>query len=109
MKLNLKDALGSLDYHELVDLHEDLEGGGHSTRALVKDRILEKEKEMGKLCQVCQSEIDPHSTSNYTLLLGPEGLRRKASFCAIDCLEYFLKNLKDLRQATVDKHVQQTD
>jgi hypothetical protein len=94
MKMKLKDAIGSMDYPDLVDLHEDLDKGGHSTRHLVKETILAKEKEMGKLCHVCQSEIDPHSTTNYTLLLGPEGLRRKASFCAIDCLKYFIGSLE---------------
>jgi hypothetical protein len=90
MKLKIKDAIGSMDYHDLVELHEDLGNGGHVTRELVKGVILDKEKEMGRLCHVCQSEIDPHSTTNYTLLLGPEGLRRKASFCALDCLKYFI-------------------
>jgi hypothetical protein len=94
MKLKLKDAIGSMDYHELVDLHEDLDKGGHSTRQLVKETILLKEKEMGKLCHVCQSEINPNSTTNFTLLLGPEGLRRKASFCAVDCLKYFIDSME---------------
>lgn len=99
MKLKLKDAIGSMDYHDLVDLHEDLREGGHATRNLVEQKILEKEKEIGKFCHVCQSEIDPHSTTNYTLLLGPEGLRRKASFCAIDCMKYFITQLEDRKKA----------
>lgn len=99
MKLKLKDAIGSMDYNDLVDLHEDLKDGGHATRDLVEKRILEKEKEMGRFCHVCQSEIDPHSTTNYTLLLGPEGLRRKASFCAIDCMKYFISRLEERKKA----------
>jgi hypothetical protein len=94
MNLRLKDAISSVDYHELVDFHEDLENGAIATKQLVKETILAKEKEMGKMCHVCQSEIDPHSTHNYTLLLGPEGLRRKASFCALDCLKYFLSDIE---------------
>ena len=102
MKLKMKDAIGSMDYHDLVELHEDLDKGGHVTRELVKSVILEKEKELGKLCHICQSEIDPHSTTNYTLLLGPEGLRRKASFCAIDCLKYFI-SAEEQRKAEFQK------
>lgn len=98
MKLKLKDAIGSMEYHDLVELHEDLREGGHSTRKLVEQRIVEKEKEMGRLCAVCNSEIDPHSTSNYTVLLGPEGLRRKASFCALDCLKFFISNLEKRKE-----------
>jgi len=94
MKMRFKDALSNIDYHELVGLHEDLEKGGHAIRGEVKNAILEKEKELGKFCHVCQTEIDPHSMSNYTILLGPEGLRRKASFCALDCLKYFISDIE---------------
>ncbi len=98
MKLNLRDALASIDYHELVDIHKDLVEGGHGLRQQVKDEIIKKERELGKLCHVCQSEIDPNSTHNYTLLLGPEGLRRKASFCALDCLKYFLSETEKQKE-----------
>jgi hypothetical protein len=103
MRLKLGDAIGSMDYHDLVDLNIDLQGGGHATRQLVEQRIKDKEKEMGKLCQVCQSEIDPHSTSNYTILLGPEGLRRKASFCALDCMKYFISTLEARKEEQAKK------
>lgn len=103
MKLKLNDAIGSLDYDDLVNLHEDLKKGGHALRRMVTGKILEKEKEHGKHCAVCQSEIDPHSTTNFTLLLGPEGLRRKASFCAIDCLKYFISNIEK-RKAELKKN-----
>jgi hypothetical protein len=107
MKLRLKDAISSVDYDELVDLHEDLENGATAAKQLVKDTILAKEKELGKFCHVCQSEIDLHSTHNYTLLLGPEGLRRKASFCALDCLKYFLSDIErrqeDIKRRQTEK------
>lgn len=98
MKLKLNDAIGSLDYDDLVQLHEDLREGGHSLRGMVERKIVEKEKEHGKSCCVCSSEIDPHSTSNYTLLLGPEGLKRKASFCALDCLKYFVAGIEKRKE-----------
>jgi hypothetical protein len=101
----LKEAINSVDYHELVDLHEDLEKGGVATKQLIKDAILAKEKELGKLCHVCQSELDPNSTHNYTLLLGPEGLRRKASFCALDCLKYFLSDMEQRQEQLKKKLV----
>jgi hypothetical protein len=94
MKLKLHDALGSMEYDDLVDLHKDLKQGAINTRKLVEDRIVQKEKEMGKQCVVCQADIDPSVPSNYTLLFGPEGLRRKASFCAIDCLKYFIADME---------------
>lgn len=98
MKLKVDDAIKSLDYDDLVRLNEDLREGGHSTRALVEKRIVEKEKEHGRFCQVCQCEIDPHSTQNYTILFGPEGLKRRASFCALDCLKYFIAAIEKRRE-----------
>jgi hypothetical protein len=102
MKLKLHDAIGSLEYDDLVNLHEDLKEGGHSLRSIVEKKIVEKEKEMGKLCSVCSNEIDPHSPNNYTMLLGPEGLRRKANFCAIDCMKYFITQM-EMRKAEFKK------
>lgn len=104
MKMTLKDAIGSLDYEDLVKLNEDLKEGGFDFKALIEQKIVEKEKEQGKYCHVCQNEIDLHSTNNYTILLGPEGLRRKASFCALDCLKYFISSMEERK-----KNVQKPD
>ncbi|MBU2560981.1 MAG: hypothetical protein KKD17_01695 [Nanoarchaeota archaeon] len=109
MKLKLHDAIGSLDYTDLVDLHEDLKEGGHSLRSMVEKKIVDKEKEQGKQCCVCNSEIDVHSTNNFTLLLGPEGLRRKACFCAIDCMKYFIDGLEKRKEALKKKAAWQED
>jgi hypothetical protein len=108
MKLRLNDAIKSIGYHDLVDLHEDLKEGGHRLRSVVEKRIVEKEKEQGKHCSVCQSEIDIHSPNNYTILLGPEGLRRKASFCALDCMKYFISNLEKRKEALKNKLAERT-
>jgi hypothetical protein len=97
MKLKLHDAIGSMDYDDLVELNRDLQQGGISIKRLVEEKIINKEKEMGKHCVACNSEIDPSRTSNYTLLFGPEGLRRKATFCALDCLKYFITDLERRR------------
>lgn len=94
MKLKLHDAIGSLEYDDLVELHRDLKQGALNTRKMVEEKIVQKEKELGKHCVVCQNDIDPGLTGNYTLLFGPEGLRRKAQFCALDCLKYFLNDME---------------
>jgi hypothetical protein len=107
MKLKIDDAIRSMDYADLVRLHEDLKQGGHALRRMVTDKILEKEKEHGKHCAVCQSDVDPHSTTNFTLLLGPEGLKRKASFCAIDCLKYFISNIEKRKAELKKKAVEE--
>ena len=97
MKLKLHDAIGNMDYDDLVELNRDLDQGGINIKQMVADNIINKEKEMGKHCVACQSEIDPSRTGGYTLLFGPEGLRRKATFCAVDCLKYFITDLEKRR------------
>lgn len=97
MKLKLHDAIGSIDYDDLVELNRDLDQGGINIKQMVAEKIIQKEKEMGKHCVACHSEIDPAKASNYTLLFGPEGLRRKATFCAVDCLKYFITDLEKRR------------
>ena len=42
-------------------------------------------------CFNCESEID-QSKNYFTLILGPNGLRRKAKFCAKDCLLNCINN-----------------
>ena len=99
MKLKLNDAIGSIDYDDLVELNRDLEQGGSSIKQLVKEHIVRKENEMGKRCNVCQAEIDVSKTNNFTMLFGPEGLRRKANFCALDCMKYFIADLEKRKAA----------
>lgn len=103
MKLKLHDAIKSIDYEDLVELNRDLKQGALNTRQLVEEQIVNKEREMGKTCHMCQSEIDPSNTNNFTLLFGPEGLRRKANFCAIDCMKYFISDLERRRNAYKQK------
>ena len=98
MKLKIRDAIGSMDYDDLVELNRDLNQGGIGIKEMVSERIVQKEKEMGKHCIACHAEIDPSKASNYTLLFGPEGLRRKATFCAVDCLKYFINDLERRRE-----------
>jgi hypothetical protein len=106
MKLKLTDAIGCLDYEDLVKLNEDLVEGGHELKNMVETHIVKKEKEQGKYCSVCQSEIDVHSTNNYTMLLGPEGLRRKASFCALDCMKFFITEMENRKKSFAEKKLQ---
>lgn len=98
LKLKIDDAINSLDYEDLVKLNQDLREGGHGLRSMVEQNIVKKEAESGKMCHVCHSDIDPHSPQNFTITLGPEGLRRRASFCALDCLKFFITNLEKHRE-----------
>lgn len=72
-------------------LQKDLNSG--NIEKLINKRLQEKiEKNENRVCPVCHT---PVREENLTLVFGPEGFRKKASFCALDCLEYFLNKVKD--------------
>ena len=97
MKYRLKDVVGTLDFSELQKISNDLDKGGIHLKKLVKDEIKKNEKLHDKHCSVCANKIHPEDMNNYTLVFGPESFKKKASFCAIDCMEYFLHNLKKIK------------
>lgn len=87
----LAKLIESLDEDDLKLIKKDLEVG--NIERLISKKLQEKkETDFNKVCPVCQSEI---GEENMTLIFGPKGLRKKASFCAIDCLEYFLNRIKN--------------
>ena len=87
----LARLIESLDEQDLKLIKKDLEAG--NIDRLINIRLQEKkEADFNKVCPVCQSQI---GEENLTLIFGPEELRKKASFCAIDCLEYFLNKIKE--------------
>src|SRR3989338_8758226 len=95
MAIGLKEAFEAMDYDELMKLKMELETGGFNIKRMVVQKVREKEKLHEKKCATCSAEIEPYSIGNYTLLFGPEDFKKKASFCATDCLEYFLEQLKN--------------
>ncbi len=87
----LARLIESLDEQDLKLIKKDLEAG-NIDRLISKKLQEKKETDFNKVCPVCQSQI---GEENLTLIFGPEELRKKASFCAIDCLEYFLNKIKE--------------
>jgi hypothetical protein len=49
-------------------------------------------------CCVCESRINPYSPFNFSLSFGPKDIRRKARFCGLDCLSYFIGNLREMTE-----------
>ncbi len=95
MKKSIDEVMEMLDLDEVIRVKKDLDNGGENLNRVLKKKIKEELKKHDKFCCVCDSRIDPYSVANFTLIFGPEDMKKKASFCAIDCLEYFLKNLRD--------------
>ncbi len=86
----VKDIINVVEYDELLNIQKDLNSGGVHLKNLVEGKLKEHQKEHSKICSVCSNDIKPESTENYTLVFGPESFRKKASFCALDCMEYFI-------------------
>lgn len=87
----LSRIINELDEDELELIKKDLEEG--HIEKLINQKINEKrERDFNKVCPVCQTPIDEDSL---TLIFGPKGLKRKASFCALDCLQYFVNKIKE--------------
>jgi hypothetical protein len=86
----LAKLIESLDEEDLKLIKKDLEAG--NVERLIRKKLEEKkETDFNKVCPVCQSQI---GDEGLTLIFGPADFRKKASFCALDCMEYFLDKIK---------------
>ena len=94
MKNKLRDVMDTLDFDELIKMKNDIDTGSIHLKNLIDNQIEKKEKVHEQHCCVCSNSIHPEDTNNFTLVFGPKSFRKKATFCAIDCLQYFLENIK---------------
>ena len=94
----LSKFLSKLEHYELVKLKQEMENGNLDVEKEVQENIKEIEKKHSKFCTTCSNTLNLYNTNNYTLILGPEDFRKKASFCGLDCLEYFIIKLKQMKK-----------
>ncbi len=99
----LTDVLGSLDYEELVNLHRDLYNGGSNVKQLITNRIKEINTTESRICGTCGSPINLRISKEFTMIFGPFDLKKRVSFCALDCMEYFLARLKRVASKNIEK------
>ena len=92
MKHKFKEFLENLDYNEVLEFQKQLKDKGSITRKVLNDHINVIERINSRVCATCGNEIQ--HTKNLSLHFGPEDFKKKASFCAFDCLEFFLDQLK---------------
>ena len=93
MKVKLRDILEAIDEEELYKLKNDLTRGGVFLRKLVEDKIKAREGNKTGYCITCGEDLAKKGSS-YSLIFGPDDFRKKAQFCEVDCLEYFISGLK---------------
>lgn len=98
LRKKVSDVIGMLEYEELVDLQRDLFGGGTVIKQAVTNRIKAVNESQTRICATCGSAVNLGQNYEYTLIFGPKDLKKRASFCAVDCLEYFFAQLKSISE-----------
>ncbi|MBS3122244.1 hypothetical protein J4434_05165 [Candidatus Woesearchaeota archaeon] len=93
MNILIKEFIDSIDEEELYKLQYDLSKGSIALKKTVEEKIKEIENRKRKHCAVCGEEL-VEKEGVYTLIFPHENLTKKASFCATDCMEFFLGKLK---------------
>ncbi|MBT4823683.1 hypothetical protein HN695_06550 [Candidatus Woesearchaeota archaeon] len=97
MKLTVKEFVEAIDEEELYKLQYDLTKGAVCLKQLVGEKVKAIENEPRKNCAVCGEElVDKEGT--YSLIFRHEKLKKKASFCAVDCMEFFISKLKKAQE-----------
>ncbi|HLD89088.1 MAG TPA: hypothetical protein VI894_02680 [Candidatus Nanoarchaeia archaeon] len=94
MEKRMHDVLEKIDFDDLIRIKKDLDTGGALVKKIVDEKLKELEARESRICVSCGQAISPYTHETFTLNFGPPDFRKKASFCAIDCLEYFLEHLK---------------
>ena len=97
MPRRFEDVIDILDYNELMRFKNDLDSGAVTLKKVLEERIKKKLKEHEKICATCSNTLNFYKTNNYTLIFGPDDFKKKASFCGLDCLEYFINKMKDMK------------
>ena len=103
-KKTFEDIVSSLEYEELIEFHRDVAyNGARGTRQMISNKIKEITAKESRICGTCGESIDLRVASEFTLILGTSAMKKRASFCALDCLEYFATNLKRLSSKNTPK------
>lgn len=108
MSRRFEEVMDILDYNELMRFKSDLDSGAVTIKRLLEEKIKKGLKEHEKVCATCSNSLNLYKTNNYTLLFGPDDFKKKASFCGLDCLEYFMIKLKEMRAKPKEDNVSNT-
>ncbi|MBI3032291.1 hypothetical protein HYY69_02350 [Candidatus Woesearchaeota archaeon] len=93
MKLTAEDFIEVIDEEELYKLKTDLYNGSVALKKMVDSKLKQLEDKKRGFCNTCGEDL-LELDGSFTLLFGPEDFKKKVSFCAHDCLEYFLNEIK---------------
>jgi hypothetical protein len=80
--------IDEMPLEELKKIEKDIKEGRFL--AAIERRI--KSLSETKICAVCGEKVSEDRC--FVLFFGPSDLRKKAHFCALDCLQYFTDHIK---------------
>ncbi|MBI2663916.1 hypothetical protein HYX10_01075 [Candidatus Woesearchaeota archaeon] len=95
-KKKFTDVVSSLDYEELIDLQRELYAGGAGIKQVVSNKLREISASESRTCGTCGSGVNLRVAAEFTLIFGTAESKKRISFCALDCMEYFTRGLKQL-------------
>jgi hypothetical protein len=93
VKKRLRDVIDEISYEDLVKIRKDLNEGGTHLKTLINGKIEEIEREEIKLCATCGTPINPHFMDDFSLQFGRFDFKKRAYFCGLDCLNFFIAKL----------------
>ena len=102
-KKKFVDLVGSLEYDELIELQRDLFKGGSTIRQSISNKLKQITATESRSCVTCGNGINLRLSNEFTLTFGPPDMKKRAHFCALDCMEYFTRNLKQLTGKRLEK------
>jgi len=92
--VKLKEIIKKLSPEELKDLEKELRTDSIHVKHIIEKEIKQNKFMKEKVCIVCGNPIS-QSKEPLTLFFGRRDFRKKAYFCAVDCLEFYLKQIKN--------------
>jgi len=109
MSRRFEDLIDVLDYNELMRFKNDLDSGAITIKKMLEEKIKKRLREHEKICATCSNNLNFYKPNNYTLVFGPDDFKKKASFCGLDCLEYFIIKLKELKEKPKEGNVSNSE
>ncbi len=85
-----------LSYEELNEISNDISAGSADIKDIVQEKIKERNRMYRKICVTCGSPVNLRVAAEYTIVFGQRDFKKKASFCGLDCMEYFVGKLVDM-------------
>jgi hypothetical protein len=85
--------LENLSYSEVLEFNKEIKNAISPVRKTLTDHIDVLERMNSRICATCGNQLSLQ-TKNLVLNFGPEDFKKRAHFCAFDCLDFFINQLR---------------